>query len=142
MERKPRIVLVGSSGGGRGHVGTLDELIGAIRRHLGLRGMVLAGVQLVSCPTGLDAATKADAATALVSRAENDPVVSTVTTLADANMIAADADAILAAAIAFGEVDGLICVSSAPSGANRRVAEAAARAAFPLSGQAVPRWLP
>lgn len=66
--------------------------------------MVLAGVQLVSCPTGLDAATTADAATVLVSRAENDPVVSTVTTLADANMIAADADAVLAAAIAFGFV--------------------------------------
>jgi hypothetical protein len=30
----PRIALVGSSGGGRGHVGTLTELVNAVARHL------------------------------------------------------------------------------------------------------------
>lgn len=33
----PRIALVGSSGGGRGHVGTLTELVNAVARHLNQR---------------------------------------------------------------------------------------------------------
>eukprot|EP00037_Helgoeca_nana_P021691 m.219257 g.219257 ORF g.219257 m.219257 type:complete len:548 (-) comp25747_c0_seq1:426-2069(-) len=130
---RPRILLVGSSGGGCGHVGTGDELIDAVRRQLTRRGMDLVGIQFVKCAVGLDTASSLNTATVVVDTGGG-VTLSPASVLPVANRIAAATDVTFGKAVAARRVDGIIVVSCAPHGVNREVLRAAAEVGVPVVG--------
>lgn len=129
-----RIAVIGSSGGNlRSHGG--DDPAGLLRdvaRQLGAAGLAVHDVQFVAAASSMDGISPT--APAQLWSWDGGPVVLAEGPLAEIDEAARAHDARLAAAIADGEVDGLVLMSADPADTNARTVAAAAAAGLPAAG--------
>ncbi|MFT3887810.1 MAG: hypothetical protein QM713_06570 [Arachnia sp.] len=130
-----RIAILASSGGNlRSHGGDDPaKLILDTRRQLEAAGFELTAVQFVAAGTSMDTADDRTAAQ-LWGLADGQPSLLCEGPLADINAAARTVDVQLAEAIAAGEIDGLILMSSDPEDTNSAAIAAAVAADIPAAG--------
>jgi hypothetical protein len=137
---KPKIALVGSSGGGAATLGTSEELMKTIEQQLVGAGMELVALQMVICPVALDIADVEIPATLWTYDENRRAIVPTSTAkLAAINELASNVDGYIAARIlcpptSNERIDGLIIISADVDNVNKGVIDAAAAMGIPVVG--------
>ncbi len=130
-----KIAIIGSSGGNLYNLGGKDPktLLGEIKTQCQSAGIEIAKTVFIGASQSMDK-NQSSANASLFSYEGGEFVGSAEMSLSDLNEIAKEKDALLAAAIKAGEVDGMIIMSCDPSGVNKASIEAAAEKKIPLVG--------
>lgn len=130
-----RVALLGSSGGNLHRLGGHDpaQLIRAVQDQLVRAGIELAAVCFVSADGSLDSHTVRSTGT-VWTLDQHAPRAVASGLLTAMNDLARTEDDIIAAAIADGQIDGLILVSADPADINSAAVKAAAAAGVPAAG--------
>ena len=138
-----RIVIIGSSGGGKANTSASEQIVHSIISCLsGFSGcqVTVTHVQFISCRTGLDFATNSLDASLFVYNEKSKSLQCSISDkLPNVNSMAQEQDSIISQRIISGEVDGIIAVSCNPGlldgeGANKLACEAAIQYDIPIVG--------